>query len=484
MFAGKVVPKADRIVLYAPDTQAFYAAVMSFYDYCLASSDVANVRMFPPAEIFRVYVENYARTYNLASNYSFHDTCGVALPRFTPNKVKDVLDSAMPKFVVSCIRALCRPMVTPEGYLIVPTPLLFTEMHDYNPQWRVRNQRRLGRPSPELQRFGISFFRNLGAAFSTAFKGTPMIEGVSTEYLSPRKVSYHVFCQPKNRTTDDQNVEPEEDDENKARTDESTGSTDDDSTKKKEKSTFSLFDDDDDEEDSTSEKKTVKKPGFLASLVSRSRKFKSNISEALWRKQFRREESTSLRSSDFEALIRRRMPHEIADPLPDPDDDDEFGRLVEAPDKPTYFLNDFHVEEEDDLNLEANLIRPLVVRMQGDILRDPYGCEQYPVDIAFHGIMYSDVLSAPYDVLRWSQNVVTRLEENYDPTSWDTVWNTLTAHWHTMHEVTFPGDKALVASESTTETVKRKRKKAKKSKPATQVERKAPYEHGSEKKKE
>lgn len=197
VYSENPVPSPDRVRVYAPDARNFWLYVEEFRRTLDANQRVLNPAFVPPLAFVELFVQSFLRSFMLACYYDIYLYLRLLPPGFTPSKVAHVLAQPIPKLLLDAIRELIRPMITPDGLMIIPHPDSFFNKVAYDRNVIIRNTVRLGDCDTFLTRYGIQWFPCLAGCLRAAWMtGTSngeyalsLVSDTKREGLEPAKFS-------------------------------------------------------------------------------------------------------------------------------------------------------------------------------------------------------------------------------------------------------------------------------------------------------
>jgi len=168
---------------YEPNLAGF----VRFLRFVLQQVDAASLLVgslyIPPLRVFELWVCNFARAYMLCVHYDVYQSSGVTPLGFSPNKVMEMLSHEMPRIIIDAMRELFRPVVTPDGYILYPSPNTLYRDWNYDPAHPLRALVPLGEPDEGLLRYGIFYFRSIPRALQSTWAGGQMSNLPQGSYL-------------------------------------------------------------------------------------------------------------------------------------------------------------------------------------------------------------------------------------------------------------------------------------------------------------
>jgi len=122
-------------------------------------------------------------------HYDNYVLAGISVPR--PSKLKHILAAPMPEIFLCAIREVLRPMVTPDGRMLIPDPnKVFLPEYRLHDDQKIRNGGRVGHLDPEVVRYGIMFHPGLTQTIYATFKGVNLVSGITREGLAFIKANF------------------------------------------------------------------------------------------------------------------------------------------------------------------------------------------------------------------------------------------------------------------------------------------------------
>lgn len=139
---------------------------------------------------------NWSRAYALTVHYDSYVQIGLKVPK--PSKFKHILAAPMPEIFLCAIREVLRPMVTPDGRMLIPDPdKIFLPTYCLQPANKLRNGANIGFLDPDMVRYGIMFYPGLTQSIYAVFKGVNIISNLSREGLAFIKASFACYTDTK-----------------------------------------------------------------------------------------------------------------------------------------------------------------------------------------------------------------------------------------------------------------------------------------------
>lgn len=121
-------------------------------------------------------------------HYDVYKQYNVNLGGLTFSKIKILLAQPIPTFMLNCIRELCRPMVSADGFIFYPLYQSIT-VPALDPALIVRNGIPVGNPDAFLLARGFQFYPPLRTCLPNYYSGQTYVTNVSREGLEPCKIT-------------------------------------------------------------------------------------------------------------------------------------------------------------------------------------------------------------------------------------------------------------------------------------------------------
>lgn len=191
VFNGKPVPDPDRVNFYDLDAHNCLAYCRVAYESFQRGSYILANNAFPAWSIIQHYVVNWARAYALTIHYDEYSRAGYRVPK--PSKLKHIVSSPMPEIFLCAIREVLRPMVTPDGRMLLPNPnTVFLPEYDLVNVTKIRNGGLMGDIDSDSITYGILFYPGLVQTIYSVFKGVNILKDITREGLAATKAHFAV----------------------------------------------------------------------------------------------------------------------------------------------------------------------------------------------------------------------------------------------------------------------------------------------------
>lgn len=189
IFQNSDLPSPNYVRFYNLNLDGFNRLLDETVEILALSTNIINVQFILNVDIFKMYALSFLKVYLLITHWDIYQQYDIGnVGRRTLRKVKPILSSPIPKFILSAVRELARPMVSSDGLIFYPRfdDINIAALPNNMP---LKNNVLLGNPDAYLQQLGFLYYPRLSDYVVPFYGEQPMEIVTGREGLAPCKMT-------------------------------------------------------------------------------------------------------------------------------------------------------------------------------------------------------------------------------------------------------------------------------------------------------